>query len=100
MLDRVLLDRGLDAIVKLADFYEAGMPAGRTMTTFGSEVRRRPPGPPAWARPTASEYAREHSAPVLLAAYDPLRPAPGANESSTSTGRRRTPRDQLVCTRP
>ena len=30
MLDRALLDRGLDAIVESAGFYEAGMPACRT----------------------------------------------------------------------
>jgi hypothetical protein len=41
-----------------------------------------------------SVLAWEHSALVLLAAYDRLWPAPGAGESSTPTKRRRTPGDQ------
>jgi Low molecular weight phosphotyrosine protein phosphatase len=99
MLDRVLLDRGLDAVVESAGFYEAGMPAGRTMTTFGSEAWPPPPGPPSPHGPGPPRAGTlgppwEHSAPVLLAAYDRLWPAPGAGESSTSTRRRRTPGDQ------
>ena len=38
MLDRSLLERGIDAIVESGGFLEAGMTACPTMTTFGSEL--------------------------------------------------------------
>lgn len=38
MLDRSLLERGVDAIVESGGFLEAGMAACPTMTTFGSEL--------------------------------------------------------------
>jgi glycosyltransferase involved in cell wall biosynthesis len=47
-----------------------------------------------------SLLAWEHSAPVLLAAYDRLWPAPGADKPFITTRRRRTPGDQPVGTAP
>jgi protein-tyrosine phosphatase len=38
MLDRALLDRGVDAIVESAGFLEGGFPACATMSAFGSDI--------------------------------------------------------------
>ena len=62
-------------------------------------ARRRWMGQAGRAR-VRSDLAWEHSAPVLLAAYDRLWPAPRAGASSISTRRRRTTGDQPVGTTP
>jgi glycosyltransferase involved in cell wall biosynthesis len=61
-------------------------------------ARRRRMGQAGRAR-VRSVLAWEHSAPVLLAAYDRLWQAPGADGSSTSRKRRRTPGDVPAGTR-